>query len=167
MSLEEWGWLGGLLGGVGIVISVVYLAAELRQNTRAIRLAAFQNVIDSFAGVSFDLARDRQLVDLFVRAAREFAMLDEVERTQYSYMMLSYLRRAEGLLFQTEIRVLQTDQWSGIRASIRAVLTPPGARHCWNEIKDRFNPRFREFIATILDDSSARSIRWTSAVATE
>ena len=159
MSLVEWGALGGLLGGIGIILSVVYLAAELAQNTRAIRVSSFQEVINSFAEVSFDLARDRTLVDLFIRGARDFTSLDELERTQYSYLLLSYLRRAESLLFQTEIRVLEHDQWSGIRNSIRAVLAPPGTQACWNTMKDRFNPAFREFIGTLLMDASEANRR--------
>lgn len=153
MSLQEFAWLGAAMSGVGVMLSVLYFAVELRHNTRAVRASAFQQVVNSFAGVSMELARDRTLVELFVRAAKDYPALDIVERTQYSYMLLSYLRRAESLVFQTEIHMLNTEHWSGIRSSIKAVLTTPGARVCWGEIKIRFNPEFRAFIDELIAEA--------------
>ena len=153
MSLQEFAWLGAAMSGVGVMLSVLYFAVELRHNTRAVRASAFQQVVNSFAGVSMELARDRTLVELFVRAAKDYPALDVVERTQYSYMLLSYLRRAESLVFQTEIHMLNTEHWSGIRSSIKAVLTTPGARVCWGEIKIRFNPEFRAFIDELIAEA--------------
>jgi hypothetical protein len=75
MSLQQLAWLGAAMSGVGVMLSFVYFATEIRHNTRAVRAAAFQQVINSFAGVSFDVARDRSLVDLLVRASRDFSAL--------------------------------------------------------------------------------------------
>jgi hypothetical protein len=132
MSLQQLAWLGAAMSGVGVMLSFIYFSIQVRHNTRAMRASAFQQVVDSFAGVSFDIARDKNLVDLFVRAARDFAALNEVERTQYTYMMLSYLRRAESVFFQTEIHMLYSEHWSGIRNSLQAVMATAGARDCWS-----------------------------------
>ena len=103
MSLKEFSELGAAMSGVGVIASVIYVSIQISHNTRAVRASAFQQVVNSFAGVSFDLGKDKNLVDLFVRGGRDFTSLDEVERTQYSYMLLSFLRRAESVVFQTEI----------------------------------------------------------------
>ena len=157
MSLQQLAWLGAAMSGVGVMLSFIYFAIQVRHNTRAVRASAFQQVVNSFAGVSFDLAKDKNLVDLFVRAARDFASLDEVERTQYTYMMLSYLRRAESVFFQTEIRMLHSEHWSGIRNSIQAVMTTPGAQVCWSGMKNRLNPEFRDFIDDLIAEPAKTS----------
>ena len=150
MSLQQLAWLGAAMSGVGVMLSFIYFAVQIRQNTRAVRASAFQQVVNSFAGISFDIARDRNLVDLFLRGSRDFVSLDEVERVQFTYMMLSYLRRTENVFFQTEIHMLNNEHWSGIRNSICAVMTPPGAQACWNELKKRMNPAFRKFIDGVI-----------------
>jgi hypothetical protein len=150
MSLQQLAWLGAAMSGVGVMLSFIYFAIEARHNTRVVRASAFQQVINSFAGLSFDLARDKNLVDLLVRGWRDFAALDEVERTQFSYMMISFLRRAESVFFQTEIHMLHSQHWSGIRNSIQAIMTPPGARECWSAMKDRMNPEFRDFVDKLI-----------------
>lgn len=81
-----------------------------------------------------------------MRAAKDYAALDIMERTQYSYMLLSFLRRAESVVFQTEIHMLHNHHWCGIRNGIKAVMAAPGARTCWSEIKNRLNPEFCDFI---------------------
>jgi hypothetical protein len=150
MLLERLAWLASVVSAIAIVVSAIYASIQIRHNTVAVRASAFQQVVDSFAGISFDIAKDRRLVALYLRAGKEFASLDEMERTQYSLMLLSLLRRAENVLFQSNIRMLHTEQWSGIRNSIEAILAPPGAQSSWREMKNRFNPEFRAFIDSLL-----------------
>jgi hypothetical protein len=146
MNLEQLASLGNILSGLGVIATVIYMSIEVRNNTSAVRSSAFQQVVNSFASISFDIAKDKNLTELFLRAGRNSAALDEVERTQYNFMLLSFLRRAENVYFQSEVRTLHERHWSGIRASIVWVMASPGARSSWREIKDRFNPQFSAFI---------------------
>ena len=121
-------------GGLAVVERSETTVDRIRQFVRlgdalAVRAAAFQEVVNSFAGISFDIARDKHLVALFLRAGREFVSLNEDERTQYALMLLSFLRRAENVLIQSNSRTLCGD-WSGIRESIKEILKSPGARTC-------------------------------------
>ena len=154
MSLEEFAKLGAVLSGVGVMLGLIYFAIELRHNTRAVRAAAFQQIVNSFAQVSFDIARDKSLMSLFLRAGREFSALDEVEQSQYGYMMLSYLRRAESVFFLTEIHMLAAEHWAGIRNSLHDVIAAPGAKLCWSGLKDRVNPKFRDFLDDLIAEKA-------------
>jgi hypothetical protein len=148
--LQELSSIASIVSAFAIVLSVIYAAVQIRHNTRAVTASAFQQVVDSFAEISFEIARDRSTADLFVRASRNYRSLDEVERAQFSLMLLSFLRRAENVLFQSTTHVLTNEHWSGIRTSIKAILSPPGARACWAEIQDRLNPQFRSYVETLL-----------------
>jgi hypothetical protein len=150
MSLQELAELGAAMSGVGVIATAIYVSIQIRNNTRAVRASAFQQVVNSFAAISFDIAKDKNLVDLYLRAGRCFPALDEVERAQYSLMLLSFLRRSENVFFQTEIHMLHSQHWSGIRESIKAIMVPPGAQACWSEIKTRLNPEFRSFIDALI-----------------
>ncbi len=150
MPLAGWASIASVVSAATLVVSVIYAAVQIRHNTRAVRAAAFQQVVGSFAGISLDIAKDKTLVDLYLRGSQEFATLSDVERAQFSLLLLSFLRRAENVFFQTEIQLLQADHWSGIRDSIKAIVTPPGARDCWSAIKSRMNPEFRAFIDTLI-----------------
>jgi hypothetical protein len=150
MSLGQLASIASMVSAVALIVSVIYVSVQIRHNTRAVRASAFQQVIESFAGISLDIAKDKTLVDLYLRASRDFVSLSEVERAQFSLLLLSFLRRAENVFFQTEIQLLETDHWSGIRESVKAIVTPPGARDCWSTIKSRMNPEFRAFVDTLI-----------------
>jgi hypothetical protein len=99
MLLEQLAWLASVVSAIAIVASAIYASVQIRHNTVVVRASAFQQVVDSFAAISFDIAKDKRLVYLCLRAGHAFASLDEVERTQYSLMLLSFMRRAENVLF--------------------------------------------------------------------
>ena len=147
------------MSGVGDILSVIYVSIQIRHNTRAVRASAFQQVVNSFAAISFDIAKDRNRVDLYLHAGRDLASLGEVERAQYSLMLLSFLRRAENVYVQSEIRTLHSQHWSGIRESIKTIMATPGARACWSEIKNRVNPEFRAFIDGLIAEQAAAALR--------
>jgi hypothetical protein len=150
--LEQLASAASIITALAIVVSVVYASIQIRHNTRAVTAAAFQQVVDSFAKISFEIAKDRSATDLYVRGSRDFRSLGEVERAQFSLMLLSFLRRAENVLFQSTTHVLTSEHWSGIRTSIKAILSPPGARAGWSEIQDRLNPQFRSYVEMLLAD---------------
>jgi hypothetical protein len=148
--LERLASLASIISALAIVASVVYASIQIRHSTRAVTASAFQQVVNSFAEISFEIAKDRNVAELYVRGSRDFPALDEVERARFSLMLLSFLRRAENVLFQSRTHVLTGEHWSGIRSSIKAILSPPGARACWNQIQDRLNPEFRSFVASLI-----------------
>ena len=41
MSLQELGGLGEFIGAIAVVISLIYLAAQIRQNTRALNSSSY------------------------------------------------------------------------------------------------------------------------------
>ncbi|WP_414472416.1 hypothetical protein [Microvirga sp. M2] len=159
MTLQDFAWLATTVSGVGVIFTLIIFSIQIRGNTRAVRAATFQQVVNSFASISFDIAKDKALVDLYIRAGREFASLGEVERVQFGFMLLSFLRRAENVYVQSEIRTIHAPHWSGIRESIKAIMASPGARACWSEIRNRHNPHFRAFIDELIAEDAGSAKR--------
>lgn len=44
MTVEQLGNIGEFVAAIATVITIIYLAFQLRQNTRALKATAFQNV---------------------------------------------------------------------------------------------------------------------------
>ena len=59
MSLQEFAWLGAAMSGVGVLASIIYVSIQIRNNTRAVRASAFQQVVNSFAAIPSTLPRAR------------------------------------------------------------------------------------------------------------
>ena len=109
--LERLSSLASIISALAVVVSVIYASIQIRHNTRAVTAAAFQQVVNSFAQISFEIAKERSLTDLYIRGGKDFQSLDEIERAQYSLVLLSFLRRAENVLFQSTSHVLTGEHW--------------------------------------------------------
>ena len=60
MTLEDLGNLGEFIAAVAVVVSLVYLALQIRQNTRSVRDSAFQAVASSVQETSILLGTSPQ-----------------------------------------------------------------------------------------------------------
>ena len=61
MTLEQLGGLGEFIGAMAVVVSLIYVAFEIRSNSRSTRLAALQTAMESSQRIIELPARDRDL----------------------------------------------------------------------------------------------------------
>jgi hypothetical protein len=52
MSWDAIGAVGELLGALGVIASLIYLAIQIRQNTESVRMASHHGVADQFQRTS-------------------------------------------------------------------------------------------------------------------
>src|SRR2546430_3344065 len=67
MNWEAISALGQIVGAIAVVISVVYLATQVRGNARQTRLASMRSMGDAFNGFLQGLAGNSQMGDLWYR----------------------------------------------------------------------------------------------------
>ena len=89
MTLEDLGNLGEFIGAIAVVVSLAYLAYQIRQNTsqmadhgRAIRMAALDATSGDFSKVRDPIIRDPQVASLWVRGMQDFSALSLEEQVQ-------------------------------------------------------------------------------------
>ena len=147
MNWEAIGSVGDAIGGVGVVLTLLYLALQTRQNTRAVRAASFQQVADSLSDVSMTVAQDPSLVSLLARVNSDAASLSEEDTARYGYFLLSTVRRIESLFFHAEQGTIESESWLGTQQTLRIMFDKEIARRWWAENEIRFNPGFRVYMA--------------------
>lgn len=150
MNWDAIGAIGDAVGGVGVVVSLVYLAFQTRQNTRAVRVASFHQVIDSFSEVSLAVFQDPSLVSLMMRARSDPESFTPEDTVRYEFFLLTFFRRAESMFFHSEQGTLQRDSWHGIGVTLQRVLADKPSERWWSENAPRFNPTFRAYVETDL-----------------
>jgi hypothetical protein len=154
MMLDQIAAYANVVSALAVIVGLIYAALQIRQNTQAITTTAYQQVVSSFAEYAFEIAKDGELADLAYRAGIDFDSLTDVERMRYELFLLSFLRRAENVLYHADEKVLSDRHWAGIRNSIQTTLDQPGARQGWARVQHRVNPEFRAFIDRLLADST-------------
>ena len=60
MNWEAIGAIGETIGAIAVVLTLVYLSIQIRQNTRSVRAATYQSVAEALADCSYKLVGHMQ-----------------------------------------------------------------------------------------------------------
>jgi hypothetical protein len=146
VTIQDLGSLGELIAAVATVATLVYLAAQIRQNTRALRSSSFHGVTDSFNQINMRIANDESLARIFRLGSEDLAQLTDDERVRFGFMFLSAFRVFETLYYQDIQRIGESQLWEAEKTTMVALLSGPGARVWWDSNPLSFTPSFREFV---------------------
>ncbi|MEN8158844.1 MAG: hypothetical protein ABFS41_02095 [Myxococcota bacterium] len=133
MTLQDLGSVGEFVGAVGVVVSLVYLAmqirqntAHLRQNTLAAQTAAYHQAVEQSWNAMLTSARDPQLADLVVRGCRDQAELSDEERARFEMILSPQLYCFENLLHAYERGELDRERWENALMNTLPWMRQPG-----------------------------------------
>ena len=112
LQLSEWAAIGELIGTAAVIISLLFLAYSVGQNTEAVRGATENLLFERHGALQNNLISDASLADLYARIQAGETQLSAVEevrwRTYQTNMLdvweIAYMRNAGGLLGEREWR---------------------------------------------------------------
>src|SRR5204862_6573242 len=84
--------IGQLVGALAVVISLLYLAREVRRSAHATRVASMHSLSDKFNRWSQQLAEQPQLSELYYRGIHDSESLEGAELVSCTIMMLQLFR---------------------------------------------------------------------------
>ena len=132
MTIEELGSLGELVAAVATIITLAYLALQIRQNTITSRASTVQETARFSTSLAQSLYVDPELALLFDRGRQDLTQLSDAERSRFSYIMIAFMRLAQNLHYQFEQGLMDEDVWSGYRERVLQWVADPGAREWWS-----------------------------------
>jgi hypothetical protein len=81
--------IGQIVGAIAVVISVLYLAVQVRSNARETRRAAMRSTLDALTRLAHQVTEHADLAELRNRGFRDFESLEDTDRARFnSYMRL-------------------------------------------------------------------------------
>lgn len=148
--LETLDSIGGFLGGVGVIVTLLYLAKQIRDNSRATRVAAMQSAMLAGQQLAMLPAQDPAVARVLLIGLTEPDKLDENEFQQFRYFIMAMLRVAEDLFVQHAAGVIDDETWAARAKSYRTLLSLPGGRQVWNSV-DAYRDDFQTWMNAYLD----------------
>lgn len=153
MDLMELGAIGELVGGVAVLVTLVYLAlqtrrntAQLQETTRTNRLHAMRGLNDTGHDLRMILFQHPDLLDFYISGLVDYESLDRKNRIRFSLYQSDVM-----LLFQEAFRrnrdgFIDPEMWAGTERAHDEVLRTPGFKQFWRARKKAFNPSFTDFV---------------------
>jgi len=147
-----------LLGALAVVASLVYVAAQIRQNTTAIRSDTIQAIADQANQLNMALATDEHLPRLMVAMFESDAGREDLtpeDRWRLTMAVMAALRRMENVYLQVQSGVLDPGAFDRIGFDFYWTRF---SRETWAALRQAFDPAFARFFDERLDAGDTRAV---------
>jgi hypothetical protein len=112
-KLADWASVAEIIASIAVVLSLIYVATEVRQNTRAIEGAAFQELLHAAMPSLLTIAGDSALAEIIVRGEVDHTTLSSGEMVRFRSLVRVYWKNFENAFLQRQRRLLGDDEWEG------------------------------------------------------
>lgn len=163
MDLNTLAQLGQFVGGIVVVVSLIYLALQVRQNTKMLKTESYGRALDRMAAIQSKLSTDEELNRILVLGSQTPEALDPSERMRLNWALYELLGAAEFMYHQVEEDALSSEVWTRWRETIVWWFSNPGVRAWWEAKPVPMSSDFEAFVEDLIgdrafDDETAR--RW-------
>ena len=150
MTIQDLGALGEMIGGIAIIFSLIYVGAQIRQNTKATKSASANATIATTTAWYSAIGNNMQSSALMWNYFADPYSLSPEERLQFvmnfhglflSFQNCHYLV-TEGTL-EKRIEESMTEVLVGVKDQ-------PGFEVFWEQRKSIFFKEFRDYVESIL-----------------
>ena len=145
---ELLGNYGEFVGAIAVVVTLAYLAVQIRQQNVQSRRASMHDIAVSFREA---LAQFGELehAELFLRFTRDFDSLDASEKYFIMNRMMAILRVFEEAFLLYQEGGLDERYWLGYRHTIASYFSTPGIQSIWVIRQHQFHVDFQEFLRNL------------------
>ena len=131
---------GEFVGAIAIVVTLVYLAIQVRQNTRMMRASIRQARSDSAADL-YSLGATSVIAEIREKESRGEA-LTEVEEERMLLWNICIWRQQQTTFFQAQDGLLDAQTGDEQSTIVRALMQFPSARRFWADPRRALDSRF-------------------------
>ncbi len=141
MTLSDLASIGSLVSGVAVLISLIYLALQIRQaerNQRAIvQQARISRSSDQLMGVANPL-----LTHAWLQGLKGASDLTEEEAFQFIIVSTAMLRNVEDVYFQHDLGLLDGTSLENQLGPLRGFLRTRGGTAMWKAVRNNYDQGF-------------------------
>ena len=148
MTLDQLANIGEIVGSIAVIISIIYVAIQIRTNTEAERTSTYQAVVSDFGALNNTMASTPELSHMFVEAMEDYHQLSADEKARISQLFFQCFRYFENMFYQHRKGYLDEEVWIGWKRLMLTYYSRPGFQTWWNFRKDVFSEPFGIFLAT-------------------
>ena len=129
LNIQDLGALGEVLGAIGVVVTLIYLARQIRENSRQMRVSSLTS-INHLINEAWDpvYSNDRN-IRVWTTGLRSPEELDEEDMALFHLLMTRLVNVLATAVAQHRYDVLSPDEFRKYAIRANTVLSSPGGQH--------------------------------------
>jgi hypothetical protein len=150
MNWEAIGAVGEIVGAIAVVVTIGYLAVQIRQNTRSVRAATHHSGMRGASEIQNTFAQSGDLAQIFHRGMQDYEQLTAEERIRFDGATRSMFMYYEDTFFQFQHSTIDRHLWEARKRGIMTHLGRPGIASWWKRASRHFSEPFVSFTDQLL-----------------
>lgn len=134
------------LGAAGVVVSLAYLAHQIRRNTRALQGAAHETTTSRQHQFLLLLAQNPDLARLYEAGRSDFSRLSPDEQARLSALLTVVFSGIETTYWQHRRGNIDAPLWARYLLILQGFLSMPGVRAWLDDRAPPYTPEFRVLV---------------------
>ncbi len=144
---------GEFVGAIAVVLTLIYLSIQIRQNTRSMNLTALRSMHD----VVLLTENNERYIGYLLKAQRNEALTEE-ERAHMVERFLTIMRTIERSWMEYSLGAVSREMFEQHLDLLRWALSSLVARRMWTYLAQTFDPGFRAVVdVEVLADNAPTS----------
>ncbi len=111
MNLESVYYDTQIVAAIAVIVSLFYVAYEVRHNTKALRLSTYQSVVNSSMDILHSLYSSNETATFYHRCLFDNSELNGPEKLRWHAVMITLYRHWDNLLYQNRMGLLEDEMW--------------------------------------------------------
>jgi len=160
VNWEAIGAIGEVAGAIAVVVTLIYLAVQLRINTNALRNSASAQQAATFIDLTSRVYENLVVTELVVnlQSAQTMESLSIEDAVKANSFFLSHLKAGEHNHLQWLAGYLSDEEWRTIESQAPMfAATFPIFSECWTGLRGQFAPTYAAFWDKVLSEKELRS----------
>jgi hypothetical protein len=139
----------------GVIVSVVYLARQIRDQNNERRRAAVNVLIGQWNAIVKSFIESPEFCKLYLRGLDSFEQLDPSDRVRLGAFWGTHFRNFDGMYHYHLDGTLQRSHWDVIERMITDLISYPGTQEWWSMRRHWQTNEFASFVDSIISQSHA------------
>ncbi len=135
MNWDAIGTIAEIIGAVAVIISLIYLAIQVRNNTRQEVFQSFQAVAQSYLKSIDRVTATKEDAEIFRQGLNRFGDLPANDQGAFHSKMHSLLHGFHGVWISYKAGMLPEYELVAMRRILLELLMTPGGRQWWESFK--------------------------------
>lgn len=148
MNWEAAGAISEIVGAAAVVISLLYLAMQIRAQVAQAKLQALHEMCKQFRDVTALFATP-DISEIFVRANEDFDSLSDSESLRLIVLVTNLFRAWEEAFLEMTNGHLESSAWKTLSRDYTQPMGAPSLRRVWQLRKQNYDSRFQEYVDSL------------------
>jgi hypothetical protein len=146
LTLQDLGNLGEFVAAIATVLTLVYLASQIRQNTTTVRANSHHAGSTAWSELMAAMAADADVANLYFRGRFEPGSLSREESHRFDLLVDAVLAQVENFHHQYESGQLAQTNQDRFARLLDALFESPGMRAYWGRRRAYFTDEFVRYV---------------------